>query len=151
MQQKIYQGTLSANELADYLVGYFDPQANLQAQKLGKDETYIVQIGQGDVVEKIHHALSVTITRPAKDASGLVITMGEQRWFTAQMAGGAAFWGLIGLLVTPWALFMLLWPLRDAISGMDLPKDIWQQIELGIASQGGKLAEEHYLKHPHEE
>ncbi|MVM36233.1 hypothetical protein GO755_39855 [Spirosoma sp. HMF4905] len=149
MQQKIYQGELSPEALADYLVTYFDPQHDIQAQKLGKDATFIVQIGAGDVIEKIHNAVSVTITK-GETGSGLVVTMGEQRWFTPKMASSAAFWGIIALLITPWALFMLLWPLRDAIAGSVMPEEIWNQIDLGVASQGGSLTATQSLKHPHE-
>jgi hypothetical protein len=151
MQQKIYKGQLSALELAGYLVRHFDPLPNVQAQQVGKEEVYIVQIGQGDVIEKIHQAISITITTNEADPGGLIVTMGTQRWITPTMLGGAALGGLMALLVTPWALFMLLWPLRDAIAGMGLPEEIWNRVELGVASQGGVLVEDRTLKHPHEE
>src|SRR4051812_43359291 len=35
MEQRTYRGSLTPDELADYLVAHFDPQEHLQAQKLG--------------------------------------------------------------------------------------------------------------------
>jgi len=150
MQQKIYRGNFAPSELADFLVQHFDPQPDIQAQKIGKDDAYIVQVGQGDVVEKIRNAISLSIARSSDDASQVVVSMGEQHWITPTMAGGAAFWGLIAALVTPWALFMLLWPLSEAMSGRTLPGDIWNQVEIGVASLGGSLAELRTVTHPHE-
>lgn len=150
MHQKVYRGAFAPSDLADFLVTHFDPQPEIQAQKIGKDDSYIVQIGQGDVVEDIRNAISVSIARSSDDASQIVVTLGEQHWITPAMAGGAAFWGLIGALVTPWALLMLLWPLSKAMEGRTLPGEIWNQVEIGVASLGGTLTEQRTVTHPHD-
>ncbi|WP_020599895.1 hypothetical protein [Spirosoma panaciterrae] len=64
--------------MTDGQYSYFDPRHDIQAQKLGKNDSFIVQIGAGDVIEKIHNAVSVTITK-GESGSGLIVTMGEQR------------------------------------------------------------------------
>src|SRR5262249_16312273 len=63
-------------------------------------------------------------------------TMGQQQWLTPSMATFAAAMGLVGLLVTPWALFALLWPLSDVVGSTTLPGDLWNTIDTYMASQG---------------
>ena len=65
------------------------------------------------------------------------------------MATFAATMGLIGVLVTPWALFALLWPLSDLIGSTTLPGDIWNTIDMWVASSGGSLERAEELRHPH--
>ena len=75
--------------------------------------------------------------------------MGEQQWFTTKMATYAAMMGLIAILVTPWALFALLWSLSTMIGSRTLPNDIWQQIQIYVIGQGGTLGASQTLSHPH--
>jgi hypothetical protein len=149
MEQRIYRGNLTTDELADYLVQQFDPQENLQAQKIGQGESLVVQIGRGDVPKELRHAVSVAITAVPQGEPGAVVTMGQQQWLTPNMATYAAMMGLIGLLVTPWALFGLLWPVTDLIGSQTLPGQIWDTIELYAASKGVILQQKQELSHPH--
>src|SRR5687768_16710075 len=110
MEQRTYQGNVEPEAVADYLVQQFDPQPNLQAQKLGQGTAFMVQIARGDDPAKKKNAVSLTIARPAGQETGLVITMGQQEWITPDMAMHGLVIGLIGMLITPWALFGLLWP-----------------------------------------
>ena len=80
---------------------------------------------------------------------GIVVTMGQQQWLTPKMATYAAVMGLISLLVTPWALFALLWPLSEAVGSGTLPGDIWNTIENYVVGEGGTLARTQELTHPH--
>lgn len=150
MEQRIYHGDISPESLADFLVGHYDPQENLQAQKIGQGSANAVQIGRGDVPQDLRHAVTVAITRTSgEEAPGVVVTMGQQQWLTPKMATYAAVFGLLGVLVTPWALFALLWPLSDAVGSSTLPGDIWNTIDNHIISQGGTLGRAQELTHPH--
>ena len=75
--------------------------------------------------------------------------MGQQQWLTPKMATYAAVMGLISLLVTPWALFALLWPLSEAVDSGTLPGDIWNTIDNCVISQGRSLGRAQELTHPH--
>jgi hypothetical protein len=150
MEQRIYHGNVSPEGLADFLVQRYDPQDDLQAQKIGQGDSLVVQIGHGDLPEKIKHAVTVGITRAIDTEQGVVVTMGQQQWITPHMAAYAAMMGLISVLVTPWALFALLWPVSELIGSRTLPGDIWNAIETYVLSQGATLARTQDLTHPHE-
>jgi hypothetical protein len=47
VEQRVYHGSVTPIELADYLVQQFDPQRDLQAQKMGEGDSLVVQIGRG--------------------------------------------------------------------------------------------------------
>jgi hypothetical protein len=149
MQQRIYHGTMTVEGLADYLVQRFDPQHNLQAQKLGQGDSLAVQIGRGDVAEELRHAITVGITRVTDSEQGVAVTLGQQQWITPKLATYAAMIGLVGLLVTPWALFGLLWPVSELIGSQALPDDIWNAVETYALSQGAALGDSRELDHPH--
>jgi hypothetical protein len=149
VEQRIYHGTVTPEGLADYLVQRFDPQQNLQAQKLGQGDSLAVQIGRGDVPEELRNAVTVGITRATDAEQGVTVTMGQQQWITPKIATHAAMIGLVGLLITPWALFGLLWPVSELIGGQALPGDIWSAVETYALSQGATLAESRDLAHPH--
>jgi hypothetical protein len=149
VEQHIYHGNVTPEGLADFLVQRYDPQPDIQAQKIGQGETVAVQIGHGDLPEKIKHAVTVGITRATDSEQGIVVTMGQQQWITPNMAAYAAMMGLVSVLVTPWALFALLWPISDLIGSRTLPGDIWNTIETYVLSQGASLARTQDLAHPH--
>ena len=149
MEQRIYHGTVAPEGLADYLVQHFDPQQNLQAQKLGQGDSLAVQIGRGDVPEELRNAVTVGITRATDSEQGVTVTIGQQQWITPKIATHAAMIGLVGLLITPWALFGLLWPVSELIGSQALPGDIWSAVETYALSQGATLAEARDLAHPH--
>jgi len=149
VEQRIYHGTVAPEGLADYLVQRFDPQQNLQAQKLGQGDSLAVQIGRGDVPEELRNAVTVGITRATDSEQGVTVTIGQQQWITPKFATHAAMIGLVGLLITPWALFGLLWPVSELIGSQALPGDIWSAVETYALSQGATLAEARDLAHPH--
>jgi hypothetical protein len=143
MEQRVYRGDIDPQELADFLVSHFDPQEDLQAQQIGQQGAHLVQIGRGDV-----HAVTVAIARD-EDTFGLRVSMGQQQWLNPQTATHAAAIGLISLLITPWALFALLWPLSDVVGKATLPDDIWNAIDTYVAGKGGSLDITQQIQHPH--
>ena len=148
MEQRTYHGDITPEGLADALVLHYDPLPNLQAQKIGKDDSYIVQIGYGDKPEEIRHALTVAIAKSA-DSPGVIVTMGQRQWITSDEGKHVAFWGLLAILVTPWVLFALIWPLGEVISSTTLPGDIWNLVQAYAAGQGASLDQTETLSHPH--
>jgi hypothetical protein len=150
MEQRTYYGNITPEGLADFLVQKYDPQQDLQAQRIGQGDALAVQIGRGDVPEKLRHAVTIGIARAGEAEQGVVVTMGQQQWITPQMATYAAMIGIVSLIITPWALFALLWPVSQLIGSSTLPGDVWSNIEIYAASQGAMLARTQELTHPHE-
>src|SRR5262249_4870835 len=148
VEQRTYRGQLDPQELADFLVQHFDPLPNLQAQKIGEGASNLVQIGRGDVPKDLRHAVTVAISRLPDDQPGLRVTMGQQQWLTPGMATYVAMMGLISVVVTPWALFALLWPLSEAVGSTTLPNEIWDAIGTFLAGKGAILEQSQELTHP---
>lgn len=148
MEQRHYGGNLNAQELGDFLVHFFDPKSDLQAQRIGQEQTHLVQIGRGDVPADLRYAVTVAIA-PAADGAGLTVSLGQQNWLTPKTAAFTATIGLVSLLVTPFALFALLWPLSDAVGSTSLAGDVWDAIESYVASASGSLTGTQQLQHPH--
>lgn len=149
MEQRIYRGYISPAALAEYLVQHFDPQKDLQAQQIGQGGNSIVQIGRGDVPADLRNAVTVAITEAQDDEPGVAVTMGQQQWLTPSKATFAAAIGLVGVLITPLALFALLWPLSDLVGSTTLPGEVWTAIDTYVAAQGGTPGPTQELAHPH--
>lgn len=148
MEQRVYGGTVTPEALAEYLVQQYDPKRDLQAQRIGQGESFIVQIGRGDEPAEIRHAVSVAISRRVDGEPGVSVTLGQQQWITPWMASHTLIVGLFAFLFTPWILFALLWPLSEAISGTTLPADIWTTVETYMASQAAPLVRTEQLERP---
>ncbi len=149
MQQRVYHGTVSPDQLADYLVQLYDPQKNMQAQRIGEGDSLIVQIAMSDVPENKRGALTVAIVRAMDAESGVMITMGEQQWLTPQNMAYGAMMAAISVLVTPWALFGLIWPVSQILETRMLPNDVWNTIETFMIGQGARRSQTQEIQHPH--
>ena len=133
MEQRVYNGPLNANDLAQALIDEWDRDDTV-AQGFGESDRLIVQIGQREVgwfSDEPHQAITLDI-EPVRD--GLQVTMGQQQWFKDNgvqiMAGG-----LIGFLP-----FFFTFPIGQMFGeGIDqrLPSRIWQSIDRFAASAAG--------------
>jgi hypothetical protein len=149
MERRIFKGSLDPAGLAEHLVQHYDPQKDLQAQNISQGTGHAVQIGRGDIPQDLRHAVTVAISESPDGEGGIAVTLGQQQWLTPQMATYAATMGLISVLVTPWALFALLWPATEMIGSATLPQDVWHTIDNYAMSHGGELVRIEDLKHPH--
>jgi hypothetical protein len=149
VEQRTYHGPITPDTLADHLVLHFDPQPGVQAQKLGSGDSLAVQIAAGDDPEQRRNALTLAIVRATNAEQGVTVTLGEQQWITPEMAGHAAVIALIGVLVTPWALFGLLWPLREAVAAYTRTDSIWSAVETYALAHGATPGGATTINHPH--
>lgn len=151
MEQRIFRGEkLKAEALANYLVEYFEPRHDLQAQRIGQDQAFLVQVARGDVPGHRRHAISVTLAHQEEDGEQrLVVTMGQQQWLDHGTTNLTLALSLLGAVITPFALFALLWPLNDMMGSVALPSDIWREVQLYVHEQGGDLVETRVVRHPH--
>ncbi len=162
MQQRTYHGGIDAEALADYLIAHYTgvqglpsnsvhiTDQKIQAQKIGKDGSFIVQVGHGDnPLDMRHIVVTVAITSSREEEGGIVVTIGQRTWLTADELTNAALWALLGMLITPLALFGLLWPLSEVLRDAKLPEDIWNTIDIYAASVGASTTDILPLTHPH--
>lgn len=146
MQQRRYTGALTAEALAEALVKHFDPQHDLQAQFFTQNGNTVVQVALGEEPAKERFAVTLGIV---PDSDGITVTMGEQHWMDISSATAAAVFALTGILVTPWALFGLLWPMTQLFASRALPGQVWSQVDQWVTMNGGMLSGTQMLEHPH--
>src|SRR5215213_11971736 len=132
MEQRIYQGSIQPNALAQHLLDTWD-QGDTMAQALEGDEGIIVQVGQrsgGFFSDEPHTALTLAL-EPVSD--GLRVTLGEQQWYR-DGGGQLMVGGLIGFFP-----FFFTWPLgggRDEPVDPQLTSQVWESVER-YAQQAG--------------
>lgn len=150
IEKRVYTGgSLSPEALADHLVGYFDPPRDVQAQKFGKENSWVVQIGRGDEPEDIRQAVSIAICLSDGDPPELQVTIGQQQWIHPRQTAFLGLMGLIALLATPWVLFAIIWPVSQILAATGIPDDVRTQIDTWVAAHGGAFSHSVEMQHPH--
>lgn len=134
MEQRIYHGALTPEELAQVLLEEWDRDTTI-AQAFGEQERVIVQIGQregGWFGDEPRQALTLDLEALG---DGVRVTMGQQRWYQdggVQIMAG----GLIGFLP-----FFFTFPLGrlfgdDEPIAANLPGQVWATLERYAARYG---------------
>jgi len=132
MDQRTYHGDIDSDELANALLAQFN-QGSTAAQRLGRGDRAIVQIGTLDRHRRIENALTVTIS---KTADGVNVSLGQQQWLDA--AADLAQAGL-GALFNPLSLLGKLDEVARDVSSFGLPQQIWATVEQYCGSVGAGL------------
>ncbi len=148
MEQRIYQGNISPDGLAESLVQFYSQEHNLTGQKLGQGDSVAVQIGRPDG-NRLRNAVMIGIARSPENPQHLMVTLGEQEWIHSGSSIYSVAGSLVGALFTPWALFGLLWPAQHALGKYLMPNEIWNKVEFYVISQGGTMVQAQELAHPH--
>jgi hypothetical protein len=148
MEQRVYRGKLSAEELTERLVQYFAAQPDVQAQRFQGGDGWLVQIGTGDSPATIRHAMTLAVVSLPEDAPGLRVTLGQQQWLTPDEAGNALIWALVAAMTTPWVLFLMLLPLREALRATPLHHAVWEQVDAYATAHGATRETADRLQHP---
>lgn len=123
MDQKIYHGDITPDQIAQNLVAHFN-RNNLRAQQLGSGEHVCVQIATN---EGYHSGGDTAISIDLQKAGdGVSIQIGKQAWL-----GVAADLGMTALtaLRNPFALIGRLGSIAQDIESLQLSEEIWQVID----------------------
>lgn len=147
MEQRRYRSAVEPEALAHYLEDHLDEQRRTEAQVLGQGDSVVVQVKHGREGREQDSA-TIGIHRDPDQPGVLVVTQGEQQWLTKANVDHVAG-TMIGALWTPWALFGLLWPARNALSNLASPGEIWHLVDTFVLTQGGELIASEDLEHPH--
>jgi len=134
MEQRVYNGNVSPNGLADFLVNSFNQgYGNTVAQKMGQGDNLFVQVGiLSHSGRRIRGAIGLSI---AKTQDGISITSGQSNWFDFN---DPAFTGgiIAGFFFPPLWLF----PLARGINNYRLYQDIWDAVDSYCLQAGAKPA-----------
>lgn len=133
MEQRIYHGSLTPDDIARPLIGEFD-RGNLRVQKLGNPDHMIVQITSRSRPQSGGQtALSVDLRTVA---DGIAVQVGKQTWL-----GVAASLGLTALSAwrNPWSVLGRLDDLAQDFEYLQLSERVWEMIETAARAAGASL------------
>ena len=130
MDQRIFHGDITPNDIAQALVAEFD-HGNLRAHTLGQGGNLAVQIGtRPGAASGGQTALAVTIQ---KSADGILVQIGQQDWTgTAASLGKTTF----AALMNPWSLLGRLDDIAQDVENLQLSEKIWQVIDEAARASG---------------
>ncbi|NMC85380.1 MAG: zinc ribbon domain-containing protein [Anaerolineaceae bacterium] len=123
MEQRLYHGNFTNNEIADALIAHFD-HGSYRVQKVGAGKIMAVQIATSPYeTSGGKTALSITLQN-AED--GVLIQIGQQTWM-----GVAADLGVttIAALRNPLSLLGRLDDIAQDIQNLQLTDEVWQTID----------------------
>lgn len=130
MEQRIYHGDLTPNDLARALLGRFN-RGNLRAQQLGNGDQVVVQIATRlGATSGGETAISITLQ---KVEDGVSVLVGKQAWL-----GVAASLGKTALAAmrNPFSLLGRLDDLAQDIENLQISQQVWEVIEEVARSRG---------------
>jgi hypothetical protein len=132
MDQKIYHGSLSLQDLAQALLAEFD-RGNLRAQILGEGDKLAVQIGtRPGAPSGGPTGLAVTM-QLVED--GVLVQIGGQEWLgTAASLGRTT----IAALMNPWNLLSRLDDIAQDVENIQLTERVWQVIDRTARVHGAR-------------
>ncbi len=123
MEQRIYHGTLTPEDISESLIAHFN-RGNLRAQQLGNSDRLIVQIGtRPGAMAGGDTTVSVILQ---KVADGVAVQLGQQAWL-----GIAASLGTTALsaIRNPFNLLGRLDDLAQDIQNLQINEQVWQAID----------------------
>ena len=130
MNQRVFHGDITPDDLANALVGEFN-RGDLRAQKTGTPDKMVVQISTpAHRASGGSTALGVIIQ---KHEDGVLVSLGEQEWL-----GVAASLGQTALsaFMNPLNLLGRLDDVAADVSALQLPEKVWAAIERFTKSVG---------------
>ncbi len=123
MDTRYFHGQLTTDEIANSLLARFD-HGNLRAQKLGTGGKMVVQIATRDFRASGGQTALAVYLNQVED--GVAVQIGQQEWLgIAASIGGA----VLSSLHNPWHLVGHLDDLAQDFMSLNLPEEVWQEIE----------------------
>jgi DNA-directed RNA polymerase subunit RPC12/RpoP len=123
MEQRIYHGILSIDDLTRAVVGHFN-RGNYRVQDFCNQGGSVIQIATSRGASS-GGATSLTISME-KVTDGISIKMGSQNWLgTAASIGQTAF----SVFLNPWNLINRLDDIAQDIENVQLTAEVWNVIE----------------------
>jgi len=130
MEQRIYHGNLTPDDVARGLVARFN-RGNLRAQQLGRDKQVVVQITTREGAASGGQTAINVILQKVED--GVAVQVGKQDWL-----GIAASLGMTALsaLHHPLNLLGRLDDLAQDVENLQISEDVWEAVDALAKSAG---------------
>ena len=123
MDTRYFHGQLTTDEIANALVARFD-HGNLRAQKIGSAGKTVVQIATRDFRSSGGQTALAVHLNQVED--GVAVQIGQQEWLGIAASIGEA---VLSSLHNPWHLVSHLDDLAQDYISLNLPEQVWQEIE----------------------
>ena len=122
MEQRIFHGTLTPNDLAQALLARFN-RGNLRAQQLGNDQQVVVQIATR-LGASAGGQTATTITIQSVE-DGVSVGIGKQAWLGVAASLGAT---ALAAIRNPFNLLGRLDDLAQDIENLQINQQVWETI-----------------------
>lgn len=133
MEQRIYHGNLSPNDIARSLIARFN-RGNLRAQQLGSGKQIVVQIATRErAMSGGQTALSVSI-HEVED--GVSVQVGKQAWLSVAASLG---YSALAALRNPFNLLGRLDDIAQDIENLQVTEDVWSTIDAAAKAAGASF------------
>lgn len=133
MEQRIYHGNLSPNDIARSLIARFN-RGNMRAQQLGGGKQIVVQIATREgAMSGGQTALSVTI-HEVED--GISVQVGKQAWLSVAASLG---YSALAALRNPFNLLGRLDDIAQDIENLQVTEDVWSTIDAAAQAAGASF------------
>ncbi|HEY7122932.1 MAG TPA: FHA domain-containing protein [Ktedonobacterales bacterium] len=124
-QARYYPGTFDLNQLASQLAWQFQTRG-YQTQSFGMGNQMVVQIRKGGEAAKLFGAQAALTAMLTQHPSGVLVTLGQQKWGDKALAAG------VGALI--------LWPLAitaavGAVRQSNLPTEVFGMLDVLVLQQ----------------
>jgi len=133
MEQRIYHGDLSPDDIAQALIGKFN-RGNLRAQQIGGGKLVVVQIAtNSEATSGGQTALSVSIQ---KVEDGVSVQVGEQAWLSVAASLGLS---ALSALRNPFNLMGRLDDIAQDVENLQITETVWKTIEAAVQAAGASF------------
>lgn len=133
MEQRIYHGDLSPDDIGQALIAKFK-RGNLRAQQIGGGKLVVVQIAtNSEATSGGQTALSVSIQ---KVEDGVSVQVGEQAWLSVAASLGLS---ALSALRNPFNLLGRLDDIAQDVENLQITETVWKTIEAAVQAAGASF------------
>lgn len=122
MEQRIYHGDMTPNNVAEALLAYFN-RGNLRTQTVGNSGEMRVQIATRPGAAS-GGVTAVTI-QIKKVEDGVLVSVSEQAWFGVAASMGQT---VLATLINPWNLLGRLDDLAQDVESLQIHEKVWEVV-----------------------
>lgn len=133
MDTRYFHGQLTTDEIANALIARFD-HGNLRAQKVGSGNNTVVQIATREF--RSAGGQTAMAIHLSQNEDGVAVQIGEQEWLGIAASIGEA---VLFSLHNPWHLISHLDDLAQDFTSLNLPDQVWEEIENVARSAGASF------------
>lgn len=123
MEQRVYHGQITCEDLARSLVAYFN-RGNFRVQQMGGDAHIAVQIATASQASAGGQTAITVNLQQVED--GVAVQIGQQAWLGVAASLGKT---ALSVLMNPWNLLGRIDDLAQDVESFQITEDLWKVID----------------------